>query len=238
MTIKTAHEFHELVVRLFGSQEAGGQYGLGKGNQCSKWYIFYTDATDTEILRPQTTDAFDVKLDSIVAFPQSIGTRRIFYFEPLGVRHSVDDVLYRQMAMRINACFCSACISAASRTNSTQLKRRRPRQPLIPTLNPSIEGCVLGEGWDYQQIRERRKQRMAGGSNVANDVSTATSAAPLLTATVETLFWAQCDACGKWRTTKQLVQECDFFVCNDKDVTRFEQYASCEAGLEEGAEEA
>eukprot|EP01032_Pedospumella_encystans_P013172 gene13172-15181_t len=198
LTIKTASEFFNLVVELFDSEEARCRYGRRKDIQCNKWYIYYTNAADTDKLRPASSDSYETKIDSIVGFPQSIGSRRVFYYEPLGVSKTVNDVIYRQMAMRINGCFCSACSSTVGSSGDTQSKNRRPRQPLLPTLDPFIKDCILGESWDYQQMRQKRVPRLSNSDLEAHtDAVPIDSVAEAVVAdtTTDHLCWAQCDSC-------------------------------------------
>lgn len=119
-----------------------------------------------------------------------------------------------------------------SPAGDTQSKNRRPRQPLLPTLDPFIKGCILGESWDYQQMRQKRVPRLSNSDLEAHtDAVPIDSVAEAVVAdtTTDHLCWAQCDSCGKWRTTKRLLEEDEQFVCNDTSITRNLQFAQCDA---------
>lgn len=49
--------------------------------------------------------------------------------------------------------------------------------------------------------------------------------------------WAQCDACGKWRTVNRTLAYGEEFVCGESDAISNRAYASCDAEAEDGAED-
>ena len=192
-------------------------------------------------------DTLITPIDKICAFPQKIGTHRIFYYEPLGVPTQHGKEEYRQIAMRKCGCWWPHCVAGIGRDTISSLIKRNPwnRQGALPTVSPNIPGCQLAEPWDYQHVRQRilPNPLMVTTSSETSDIiantlgSDTTTDLQTAATMLDTISWAKCERCGKWRTTKRRLSEGEYYECSDQTATHLNEYANCEASLEEGAED-
>ena len=242
ITISHAEQFFALVDQLFNSEEKRAEYASRKDIQCREWHIVYTSASETNKLRNSQTPGVEFKTDTIEGFPHKAGTRRLFYFEPLGDAVIVQSEEYRQLALRLRGCYCQSCICAAGRDPTPVLCKQYPksRAPKLPTFRPGVPGCALQEPWDFQHVRRRRVVTQPALNTPAPTIAPlqpeqTTATEDPSEASDDIPWWAQCELCDKWRTTKRELLEWEYYQCSDTSLTKNVMCASCDAPLEEGA---